>query len=45
MSIALQWHYEKQVDIDKIVSDLQENHKRTIKQDWETDEYTDQVGF
>lgn len=45
MSIALQWHYEKQVDIDKIVSDLQENHKRTIKQDWETNEYTDQVGF
>lgn len=45
MSIALQWHYEKEVDVDKIVSDLQENHKRTMKQDWETDEYTDQVGF
>lgn len=45
MSVALQWHYEKHVDVDKIVSDLQENHKRTIKQDWDTEDYTDQVGF
>lgn len=45
MSVALQWHYEKQVDIDKIVSDLQENQKRTIKNDWESDEHPGQVGF
>lgn len=45
MSIALQWHYEKQVDIDKIVQELQANQKRTMKQDWEMDEYSGQVGF
>ena len=45
MSVALQWHYEKHVDIDKIVSDLLENHKRTMKQDWETDQYEAQLGF
>jgi SpoVK/Ycf46/Vps4 family AAA+-type ATPase len=45
MSIALQWHYEKHVDVDKIVNDLQENQKRTMKQNWETDEYAEQLGF
>lgn len=45
MSAALQWHYEKQVDIDKIVADLKENHKRTLKRNFETEEYGDPLGF
>jgi AAA+ superfamily predicted ATPase len=45
MSIALEWHYEKQVDIDKIVDELQFNQKKVQKQDWLTDEVTGRVGF
>ena len=45
MSVALQWHYEQQVDIEKIVKDLQENQRRTIRQDWETEEYAGRLGF
>ena len=45
MSVALQWHYEHQVDIEKIVKDLQENQRRTIRQDWETEEYAGRLGF
>ncbi|WP_245844184.1 ATP-binding protein [Oceanobacillus rekensis] len=45
MSVALQWHYENQVDVDKIVKDLQENHRRTMKQEWDTEEYAGRMGF
>ncbi|GIO25823.1 ATP-binding protein [Ornithinibacillus bavariensis] len=45
MSIALDWHYEKQVDIDKIVNDLQVNQKKVQKQDWVTDDISGRVGF
>jgi len=37
MSIALEWHYEKQVDIKKAIHDLQTNQKKVRKQDWITD--------
>ncbi|AXI07869.1 ATPase [Oceanobacillus zhaokaii] len=45
MSVALQWHYEQQIDVDKIVKDLQENQRRTMKQDWKTEEYAGRMGF
>lgn len=45
MSIALQWHYEKQVDVEKIVGDLQTNHRRTIRKEWDTEDYADKLGF
>ncbi|MFD2630554.1 AAA family ATPase [Oceanobacillus kapialis] len=45
MSIALKWHYEKQVDAEAIVKELQENHRRTMKQDWEMEEYAGKLGF
>ncbi len=45
MSIALQWHYEEPINIDKIVDDLLENQRRTEKQDWNTDDYTHKLGF
>lgn len=45
MSIALEWHYEQQVNIDKIVADLQANQRKTIRQEWEDDEYSTKVGF
>lgn len=45
MSIALEWHYDKKVDLDYIVKQLIENHKRTLKQDFELDEFGDPMGF
>ncbi|RDW21264.1 ATP-binding protein [Oceanobacillus chungangensis] len=45
MSVALQWHYEQQIDVDKIVKDLLENQRRTMRQDWETEEYAGRMGF
>lgn len=45
MSAALQWHYEKHVNIDKIVKELKENHKRTLKSDFEMEQYGDPLGF
>lgn len=44
MSMALEWHYEKQVDVDHIIEELKENHRRTMKQDWELDE-EEPLGF
>lgn len=45
MSIALQWHYEKQVDIDKTVKDLHETHRKTMKQEWDIVENVGRMGF
>lgn len=45
MSMALEWHYDKRVDVDKIIAELKENHRRTMKKDWETDEFEERVGF
>lgn len=45
MSMALEWHYEKKVDVDKIIEELKENHRKTMKQDWEIKDYNDKLGF
>lgn len=45
MSAALEWHYERQVDIDRIIEELKENQRRTMKQDWETADDDGRVGF
>lgn len=45
MSVALEWHYEKTVDIDKIINDLLENHRKTMKNDWEMTDSDDRFGF
>ncbi|MFD2044178.1 ATP-binding protein [Ornithinibacillus salinisoli] len=45
MSIALQWHYDQEVTIEKIITDLQKNNKNTIKNDWELAGNTDRLGF
>lgn len=34
MSIALQWHYDKCIDLQTIINDLQLNNKKTIRQEW-----------
>jgi len=34
MSIALQWHYDKSIDLQSIIKELQLNNKKTIQQDW-----------
>lgn len=45
MSVALQWHYEQHVDVDKVVQELQENNRKSMKQDWDMEDYEDQMGF
>ncbi|WP_440705870.1 AAA family ATPase [Heyndrickxia oleronia] len=35
MSIALQWHYEQQVNIEKILRDLQTNNRKALRNHWE----------
>lgn len=46
MSLALEWHYEKKVNPDKIIHDLKENQRRTMKQDWDMEADMDErVGF
>lgn len=45
MAIALEWHYEKTVDVDKIIEDLLENHRKTMKNDWEMEDHEDPFGF
>lgn len=45
MSIALEWHYEKQVDVANIIAELLENQRKTQKQDWESDDFDDRLGF
>ncbi|MBM7649279.1 AAA+ superfamily predicted ATPase [Bacillus ectoiniformans] len=44
MSIALQWHYEEKVQIEKIIKDLQTNNQKTWRQDWGT-EHKPSMGF
>ncbi|MBS3680386.1 ATP-binding protein [Ornithinibacillus massiliensis] len=45
MSIALESHYNKHVNIDKIINDLQENTRKAQKQDWISEPSTGRVGF
>src|SRR5699024_3126646 len=45
MSMALEWHYEQIVDVDKIIKELKENHRRAMKQEWEMEDYEDGIGF
>jgi AAA+ superfamily predicted ATPase len=42
-SVALQWHYEKAVDVEKICADLQADNKKKKNFKWDTD--VEQVGF
>lgn len=45
MSMALEWHYDKFVNTDKIIEELKENHRRTMKQDFDMEDYEDKLGF
>ncbi len=45
MSLALEWHYDRTVNPDKIIEALKENHRKTMKQDWESDDFDDRLGF
>lgn len=45
MSMALEWHYDKQVDVEKIINDLKENQRKTMKQNWEMEDDVERVGF
>lgn len=45
MSMALEWHYEQIVNVDKIIKELKENHRRAMKQEWEMEDYEEEIGF
>lgn len=45
MNYICQWHYENEVDVDTIIEELKENHKRAMKQEWEMEDYEDGIGF
>src|SRR5690606_6190223 len=45
MSMALEWHYEKKVDEDKIIEELKEYHRKTMKQHIEIEDYNEKLGF
>jgi len=45
MSMALEWHYEQTVNVDHIIKELKENHRRAMKQEWEMEDYEDGIGF
>lgn len=45
MSMALDWHYAKQVDVNRIIEELKEHQRRTWKQDWETEDDEGRLGF
>lgn len=45
MSMALEWHYEQHVDVDKIINDLKENHRKTMRNEWDMEDYEDPLGF
>lgn len=45
MSMALEWHYEQTVDVEKIIQALKENHRRAMKQEWDTDDDEGGIGF
>ncbi|WP_078381160.1 ATP-binding protein [Sutcliffiella halmapala] len=44
-SVALQWHYEKEVQIDQICAELQADNKKKKKQTWDSETDTHPVGF
>lgn len=43
--IALQWHYDKKIDLNTIINDLQTNNKRTWRQDWLENPVHSSIGF
>lgn len=45
MSLALEWHYDKKVNPEKIIDSLLENQRKTLKQDWEIDDFENRLGF
>lgn len=44
-SIALEWHYENEVNIENVISELQLSNKKSQKRDWFADPNTGKVGF
>jgi AAA+ superfamily predicted ATPase len=43
--VALQWHYDKQVDLHSIIKDLQTNNRRTWRQEWLENPVHSSIGF
>jgi len=42
---ALQWHYERTVDIESVIENLEVANEKTRKQEWEMDDHYSKVGF
>ena len=45
MSVALEYHYDSEVNLDYIVEQLIKNHQKTQKNDWDNNTFEDQMGF
>ena len=44
-SAALQWHYDRSIDIESLVENLEEANKKARKQEWETEDNASRLGF
>ncbi|MGO4886208.1 ATP-binding protein [Anaerobacillus sp. MEB173] len=44
-SIALQWHYDRKVNIDLLCSELQSDNKNNKKRIWDSEQESNNVGF
>ncbi|MFK4996942.1 hypothetical protein ACI2OX_03460 [Bacillus sp. N9] len=44
-SAALQWHYDKAINIESLVESLEAANEKTRKREWEIDDYPARVGF
>jgi len=44
-SIAIQWHYDREVDIDRICTQLQSDNKNNKKRNWDSELESYSVGF
>lgn len=43
MSVALNWHYDKKLDYEKCIKDLQKQRKKAFRNEWERNEVN--IGF
>lgn len=43
ISVALNWHYDQELNYEEVITDLQKQRKNTERNEWEEDEHT--IGF
>lgn len=45
ISAALQWHYDQEVDVDKLLEEMQSDIRKLQKQQWDSDDEAGRLGF